>query len=233
MFEYNDWHVSLFIPRLKTINNSSLNSSDHKLTQPLINLPMALTLWLVSRIQLCGILTDVLLQAVVDPLDNGLLVLTLASQKTWNASSEIITACNFRNDLHDICSKQKSQKTAYTCTNSSRQWTANRVKLQHWHVGRLARSRPEPPKSFIAGNEASVQQQQPQNAPRARCILVHHGNIEIHSNDSPFFLRKNRESKTHSCMEFRAEEKVKKSAMLHVELCTEMSNIVKEVLACV
>ena len=58
-------------------------------------------------------LTDVLLQAVVDPLDDGLLMLTLASQKTWNASSEIITTCNFRNDLHDICSKQKSQKTAY------------------------------------------------------------------------------------------------------------------------
>ena len=75
---------------------------------------MALTLWLVSRIQLCGILTDVLLQVVVDPLDNGLLVLTLASQKTWNASSEIIATCNFGNDLHDICSKQKSQKTAYT-----------------------------------------------------------------------------------------------------------------------
>ena len=70
------------------------------------------------------------------PLDNGLLVLTLASQKIWNASSEIIKTCNFRNDLHDICSKQKSQKTAYTCTNSCRQWTANRVKLQpalaHW-----------------------------------------------------------------------------------------------------
>ena len=49
--------------------------------------------------------------------------------------------------------------------------------------------------SFIAGNEASVQQQQQQNAPRAWCMLVHHSNIEIDSNDSLFFLRKNRESK--------------------------------------
>ena len=48
--------------------------------------------------------------------------------------------------------------------------------------------------SFIAGNEA-LQQQQPQNAPRARCMLVHQSNIEIDSNDSLFFLRKNRESK--------------------------------------
>ena len=36
--------------------------------------------------------------------------------------------------------------------------------------------------------------------------------------------------KTHSFMEFRADEKVKESAMLHVELCTEMSDIAKEVL---
>ena len=49
--------------------------------------------------------------------------------------------------------------------------------------------------SFIAGNEASVQQQQPQTAPRALCMLVHHSNIEIDSNDSLFFLRKNRELK--------------------------------------
>ena len=49
--------------------------------------------------------------------------------------------------------------------------------------------------SFIAGNEASVQQQRPQNAPRARCMLVHHSNIEIDSDDSLYFLRKNRESK--------------------------------------
>ena len=165
---------------------------------------MALTLWLVSRIQLCGILTDVFLQAVMDPLDNGLLVLTLASQKTWNASSEVITACNFRNDLHDICSKQKFQKTAYTCTDSSTEQTvnsANKVKLQHWYIGRLVRSRPEPAQwrlsfpELHSGNEASVQQQQPQNAPCARCMLVHHSNIEIDSNDSLFFLRKNRESK--------------------------------------
>ena len=31
-------------------------------------------------------------------------------------------------------------------------------------------------------------------------------------------------------MEFRAEEKVKKSAMVSVELCTEMIDIAKEVL---
>ena len=49
---------------------------------------------------------------------------------------------------------------------------------------------------FIAGNEASVQQQQPQNAPRERCMLVHHGNIEIDSNDSVFFLRKTRSQKS-------------------------------------
>ena len=36
--------------------------------------------------------------------------------------------------------------------------------------------------------------------------------------------------KTHSCLEFRADEKVKKSAMLHVELCTDMSDTTKEVL---
>ena len=36
--------------------------------------------------------------------------------------------------------------------------------------------------------------------------------------------------KSHSCMEFRADEKVKKSAMLYVELCTEMSDTAKEVL---
>ena len=35
--------------------------------------------------------------------------------------------------------------------------------------------------------------------------------------------------KTHSCVEFRADEKVKKGAMLHVELCTEMSDTAKEV----
>ena len=36
--------------------------------------------------------------------------------------------------------------------------------------------------------------------------------------------------KTHSCIDFRADDKVKKSALLHVELCTEMSDIAKEVL---
>ena len=36
--------------------------------------------------------------------------------------------------------------------------------------------------------------------------------------------------KTHCCMEFRADGKVKKSAVLHVELCTEMSDIAKEVI---
>ena len=38
------------------------------------------------------------------------------------------------------------------------------------------------------------------------------------------------QGKTHSCMEFRADEKVKESAMLHLELCTEMSDTAKEVL---
>ena len=84
---------------------------------------MATSLWLVSRIQLCGILTDVLLQAVVDPLDNGLLVLTLASQKTWNASSEIITTCNFRNDLHDICKNSRKQHTHVQTPADSEQRT--------------------------------------------------------------------------------------------------------------
>ena len=108
-------YTSLSIPRLKAINNSSLNCSDHKLTQPLINLPMALTLWLVSRIQLCRILSDsdlsdVLLQylrsisAVMDPLDHGLLMLTPASQNTWNAP---FATWNLRNDLQDICPKLK------------------------------------------------------------------------------------------------------------------------------
>ena len=40
-----------------------------------------------------------------------------------------------------------------------------------------------------------MQQQQPQTAIRARCMLVHRSNIEIDSNDSLFFLRKTRESK--------------------------------------
>ena len=33
--------------------------------------------------------------------------------------------------------------------------------------------------------------------------------------------------KTHSCIDFRADDKVKKCALLHVELCTEMSDITK------
>ena len=36
--------------------------------------------------------------------------------------------------------------------------------------------------------------------------------------------------KTHDCIDFRADDKVKKCALLHVELCTEMSDIAKEVL---
>ena len=36
--------------------------------------------------------------------------------------------------------------------------------------------------------------------------------------------------KTHSCIDFRADDKVKKCALLHVELCTEMRDIAKEVL---
>ena len=68
--------------------------------------------------------------------------------------------------------------------------SANKVKLQHWHIGRLVQSRPKPPQwplsfpELLAGNEASVQQQQPQNASRSRCMLVHHSNMEIDSNDS-------------------------------------------------
>ena len=42
--------------------------------------------------------------------------------------------------------------------------------------------------------------------------------------------RSQQQGKTHSCMEFRAYEKVTKSTMLHVELCTEMSYVAKEVL---
>ena len=97
----------LLIPRPKTINESSLNCSDHKLTHPLINLPVALTLWLVSRIPLHGTLRhrfrhDIWLRcsrsisAAVDPLDNGLFVLTLDSQNY--ALSEIIPTLHLRND---------------------------------------------------------------------------------------------------------------------------------------
>ena len=67
---------------MQALSSFSLNHSDHKLTQ-LINLPMVVTLWLVSRIRLPGTLTDsdmsgVLLQclrsipAVVNPMDHGL-----------------------------------------------------------------------------------------------------------------------------------------------------------------
>ena len=101
---------------MQALSSLSLNCSDHKLTQPLMSLLMALTLWLVSRIRLAGILTDsdmsgVLLQclrsisAVVNPLDHGLLMFALASQNTWNAPSEIIPTWDLRKDyhLHDIC----------------------------------------------------------------------------------------------------------------------------------
>ena len=37
-------------------------------------------------------------------------------------------------------------------------------------------------------------------------------------------------NKTHCCMEFRADGKVKESAMFHLELCAEMSYTAKEVL---
>ena len=66
---------------MEALSSFSLNCSDHKLTQLLINLPMAVTLWLVSRIRLPGTLTDVLLQclrsisAVVNPLEHGLVLL--------------------------------------------------------------------------------------------------------------------------------------------------------------
>ena len=66
---------------MQALSSFSLNCSDHKLTQLLINLPMAVTLWLVSRIRLPGTLTNVLLQclrsisAVVNALDHGLVLL--------------------------------------------------------------------------------------------------------------------------------------------------------------
>ena len=73
---------------MQTLSSFSLNCSYHKLTHLLINLPMAVSLWLVSRIRLPGTLTDsdmldVLLQclrsilAVVNPLDHGLVLLYL------------------------------------------------------------------------------------------------------------------------------------------------------------
>ena len=71
--------------------------------------------------------------------------------------------------------------------------------LAYWTTGSKS-----PPTSTMAtlvsrasllGTGASVQQQQPQNAPHTWCMLVHYSNTEINSNDSLFFLRKNRESK--------------------------------------
>ena len=101
---------------MQALSSLSLNCSDHKLTQLLMSLPMALTLLLVSRTRLPGTLTDsdmsgILLQclrsisAVVNPLDHGLLMFALASQNTWNAPSEKIPTWDLRNDyhLHDIC----------------------------------------------------------------------------------------------------------------------------------
>ena len=86
-----------------------------------MNLPIALTLWLVSRIRLRWTLTDsdmsdVLLQCltstVVDPwMDHRRLVLTLASQNSWHVPSEIITTWNLRKDLHDTCPELNSQQT--------------------------------------------------------------------------------------------------------------------------
>ena len=80
---------------MQALSSFNLNCSDNKLTRPLMSLPMALTLWLVSRIQLelPGTLTDsdmpdVLPQslrsisAVVNLLDHGLLEFSLASQNT-------------------------------------------------------------------------------------------------------------------------------------------------------
>ena len=102
-----------------------------------------------------------------------------------------------------VPSKNPREQQTQTPADSEQQTVKNRQTLAPAyviHIGRLDRSRPEPPghsrsQSFIARNGASVQQQQPQNAPRARCMLVHHSNIEIDSNDSLFFLRKTRESK--------------------------------------
>ena len=97
---------------MQALSSFSMNCSDHKLIQPLINLPMPLTLWLVLRIRLPGTLTDAdsaqtcqtSISAVVNPLDHKLLVLALASQNTWNAPSEIIPTWDLRNDLYDILS---------------------------------------------------------------------------------------------------------------------------------
>ena len=36
--------------------------------------------------------------------------------------------------------------------------------------------------------------------------------------------------KTRSCMEFRADDRVRKSANLHVQMCTEMNDVAQEVL---
>ena len=36
--------------------------------------------------------------------------------------------------------------------------------------------------------------------------------------------------KTRSCMEFRADDRVRKSATLHVQMCTEMNDVAQEVL---
>ena len=87
---------------MKALSSFSMSCSDHKLTQPLINLPIALrlnpSLWLILRIRIPGTLTDAdsaqtcqtSISAAVNPLDLKLLVLALASQNTRNALSEII-----------------------------------------------------------------------------------------------------------------------------------------------
>ena len=99
---------------MQALSSFSLNCSDHKLTQFLISLPMAVTLWLVSRIGLPGTLTDsdtsdVLLQYLrsISAVVNHGLVFALASQNTWNAPSEIIPTWDLQNDLHDICRELK------------------------------------------------------------------------------------------------------------------------------
>ena len=55
----------------------------------------------------CSIQNSRSILATVDPLDNGLFVLTLASPT--NAPSEIIPTWNLRNDLHDTCAKNSSK----------------------------------------------------------------------------------------------------------------------------
>ena len=62
---------------------------------------------------------------------------------------------------------------------------------------------------------------------------------EISSSSQPLYISCKREKykpklstreKTRSCMEFRADDRVRKSANLHVQMCTEMYDVAQEVL---